>query len=157
MNFENFKGKKIRAYDYFNTLIQLGWKYDREESDLFDRLSKTFWREGIKVFLVFDEYCCIPPQEDVIIKDIIFFKFDKEKHTAKNVYTNFEERSKNKQYFKFESVEKYIAHLELDYPYIIPYSDFNTEDFHLLESIEIKEVSNAIQKEVWTDLCFCES
>ncbi|MCU0439252.1 MAG: hypothetical protein MUC49_15250 [Raineya sp.] len=43
MDFESLKGKKIDAYHYFNTLTELfGWKYDKEESDLFCKLSKTF-------------------------------------------------------------------------------------------------------------------
>ncbi len=157
MDFKSLEGKKVDAYHYFDTLTKLlGWKYDTEESDLFDRLSKTFWREGFKVFLVFDKYCCIPPQEEETIKSIVFFKFDKEKYTEKNVYIQFEERSKNKQYFKFENLEEYIAHLELNYPYIIPHSDFNTKDFNILEKIYLENVPSAIQKDIWADLCLCE-
>lgn len=158
MDFKSLEGKKIYVYDYFDTLTQLlDWKYDREESDLFYRLSKTFWREGIKVSLILKEYCCVPPQgEETTIQSIKFFSFDKKKYKEKNVYSHFEEISKNKQYFKFENAEQYIAHLESDYPYIIPYSDFNTKDVNLLQRIELIDVPIAIQKDVWDDLCLCE-
>lgn len=157
MDFVSLEGKEIDTYNFFNMLTEhLGWKYDKKESDLFDRLSKTFWDEGIKVFLVLNGYHCIPPQEYGFIKNIVFFKFDKKKHTEKNVYTHFQEINKNKQYFKFESVEEYIAHLEKNYPYIIPHSDFNTKDFNLLQRIDMVEVSNTILESIWDDLCLCE-
>ncbi len=161
IDFKSLEGKEVTTSDYFYTLTERGWKFDREESDLFYMLSKTFWAKGMKVSLIFQDSGCIPPDgEEGVIERVDFFKFDTKKYKEKTIYTQFEERSKDKG-FEFDNVEDYIAYFNEQYPFYIPHSDFNTDfyskDFDLLEKIELENVPTAIQKEVWTDLCNCES
>jgi hypothetical protein len=111
-------------------------------------LSKTFWAKGIKVCLVFQEHGCIPPDgEENVIEALNFFGFDKKKFKEKNIHTQFKADN-----YDFDTIEEYIAYFEEQYPYYIPHSDFNTEDYELLAAMDLADVPTAIQKEVWEDL-----
>ncbi len=151
IDFKSLEGKEVTTSDYFYTLTERGWKYDREESDLFYMLSKTFWSKGLKVSLIFENGGCIPPDEEDVIKCLDFYKFDKKKYKEKTIYTQFEENS-----YDFDTIEEYIAYFNEQYPNYIPHSDFNTNDYELLERVESDKIPANIQKEIWEDLINCD-
>lgn len=155
-DFDSLKGKTVDVRDYFYGLLDKGWKYDREESDLFYYLSKTFWSQHIKVLLAFDESFCVEPEsEPGLIQEVAFYGFDPEKYKEKNIHTEYE--NGNSQYFA--TLEDYIARIEGDWPLYIAHSDFNSrgKDFDLLERIDdLEKIPKAIQEEVWEDLRTCD-
>lgn len=152
VDFDSFKGKEVEVRDYFDGLLEKGWKYDREESDLFYYLSKTFWSDGIKVLLVFDEsFAVTPDDESGRIEEVAFYSFDKNEYKEKNIRTEYEDG--NSQYFP--TLEDYIARIEEEWPLYIEHSDFNSRggDFDLLKRIEdIEQIPKIIQEEVWHDI-----
>lgn len=153
IDFASLVGKTVLADDYFFGLTPKAWKYDLEDSDLFYMLTKTFWNKGIKVCLVFEESCCIPPDgEESTIQAIDWFTFDKKKVKERTIYTKFEEEYKAKNKDSFENVEAYIAHLNEDIPHYVAHADFNTKDYEQLTRTELSEIPLSIQKEVWADL-----
>lgn len=152
-DFRSFSGKQISVDDYFFNLTKMEWKYDTEESNLFNALSKTFWEKAIKVSIVLEEFCCVSPNnERTTVESIRFYSFDKNIYKEKNIYTEFEKEHKNDEGSDFKTVEEYITFIKNDNPYYIPFADFNTEDCKLLTEIEVQNVPIEIQKHVWEDL-----
>jgi len=153
IDFDSFKGKEVAVSDFFHGLLAKGWKYDREESDLFYYLSKTFWSNGIKVLLVFDEsFGVAPDDEPGRIEEVAFYGFDKDEYKEKNIRTEYD--NGNSQYFS--TLEDYIARIKEEWPLYIEHSDFNSRggDFDLLKRIDdMEQIPHAIQEEVWQDIC----
>ena len=148
--------KKISIDHYFYDLIEVGWKYDLEESDLFVRLSKTFWQEGIKVSLIFEEFCCVPPAAEIIkIEALRFYSFDVAKFPKRTIETLFVEMITS-PHNTWTSLDEYVAHLKKNYPLYLPRADFNTgighDDNHLLNEINPTEVPHSVMEMVIADL-----
>lgn len=149
-------GKEISVDAWFQHLIKHDWKYDLEESDLFYTLSKTFWKEGIKVSIVLENSCCIPPNnESSPIKMICLEKFDLTQYPKRDIYSVYKEERKN-QSNDFETVEEYIAYLNEQYPYYIHHADLNTgighNDNDLLQPIDVSYLPQSVTIELTSDL-----
>jgi len=152
-DFSSFTGKMIDVESYYYSLTEKAWKFDTEESNLFIALSKTFWKENIKVWLAFEEWCCVPPnKESTKIEYVNFYKFDPVVFKQKNIYTEYEGLYQEDECRDFETAEDYIKWMNHNYPHYIPYADFNTEDYKLLTATEVQNIPIEIQKQVWEDL-----
>lgn len=154
---KNLVAKSISVDKYFHTLTQLGWRYDLEESDLFIALSKTFWKEGIKISLVLIEFCCVPPNNEVSsIESIDCYSFDSSEYPQRDIYSLYQSEEEDNEYSEWDSVDDYIEHFDRNYPYYIPYADFNTglhnNDIDLLNPIDITAVPAAILSNIVNDL-----
>lgn len=159
IDFDALQNKEVEVSDYFNGLIAKGWKYDREEADLFYYLSKTFWDAGIKVHLFFEDAHSLPPEDETgVIERIAFYSFDKNKYLPKDIHTEYAEKAHKYH----SSVEAYIDHLEnaFSWTLYVAHSDFNSvgDDFDLLSLIDdLEKVPAAIQQEIWDDLQSCDN
>lgn len=163
MNFKKLEGKEIIISDYFLTLTEKGWKFDREERSFFHILSKTFWEEGYKVSILFEEDSPIPPdeEEENVIETVEFFKFDTKRFIERTIESEFEIR-KLQYPDENETIEEFEVYLRMDYAEYLAYIDFNThadfmaEDYKLLQKVDFSEVPQTILKEVWADLRSCK-
>lgn len=148
--------KKISIDYYFYDLIELGWKYDLEESDLFVRLSRTFWQEGIKVSLIFEEFSCVPPAEEILkIEALRFYSFDLDEFPKRTIGSLFLEMITS-PHNTWTSLDEYVAHLKTNYPLYLPHADFNTgighDEDHLLKEINPTNVPESVMENVISDL-----
>lgn len=152
----DLKNEKVLVDVCFYQLIELGWKYDLEESDMFIKLSKTFWNEGIKVSLEFDHYCCVPPESEItLIKDLKFYTFTIGQYPKRDITILFNEMQ-NDPFNTWNNVDQYMAHLETNYPLYIPYADFNTglgcDDDGLLDTLNLNDVPKSVLENVIEDI-----
>lgn len=152
-DFSTYTGKLIDAESYYYTLTEMGWKYDTEESNLFIALTKTFWKENMKVCLALQDWCCVPPyKESTSIESIDFYAFNPLVFKQKSIYTEYEDLYHRNEYHDFETVEDYINWMNNNNPSYIAHADFNTGDFALMTRVDVKDVSIDIQKTVCEDL-----
>lgn len=149
----SFTGKTIDVESYYYSLIEKGWKFDTEESNLFIALSKTFWKENIKVILALEDWCCVPPNKETTkVEYLDFFTFDSTVFKEKTIYTEYEGLYREDEGRDFETAEDYINWMKKNNPHYIKHADFNTGDFSLMKLADIKEIPLEIQKVIWEDL-----
>lgn len=149
--------KKIKVAQYYYGLTSKGWKFDIEESDLFVQLSKTFWKDGLKVSLILEQFSCVPPIENEFstIKELSFYSFSPQKYPQRTIPTLFEDLYKE-VYYQWKNVEDYMSHLERNYPDYLHFGDLNTtiyyNDDKFLKRLSPEKVSEFILQEVKEDI-----
>ncbi len=159
IDFHSLEAQEVEVKDYFDGLLAKGWKYDREEADLFYYLSKTFWDAGIKVHLFFVDSLCVPPEAEIVgTEELVFYSFDPNEYKRKDIHTEYADEAHKYH----DSVEAYIEQLEnvFNWTLYVEHSDFNShgDDFDLLVRLDdLTQVPAAIQKEIWEDLQHCQA
>jgi len=154
-DFSSFKTKTIDLKSCYYPLLAQQWKYLIEDNDLFAGLTKTIWKESIKVIMSFEGFCNTPPAPNksmALIDSIDFYSFNPVLFKQKTIYAEYEDLCREGDCQNFETAKDYIDWMNKNSPHYIPFADFNTEDFDLLTHIDVKEVPVEIQKQVWEDL-----
>lgn len=68
---------------YVELCLDGQWKHDLEESDLMKAFIRTWWKEGIRVQLVLEDFVCTPPfSEEANLRCIELGRFDPSKWKA---------------------------------------------------------------------------
>jgi len=146
--FQELSGKNCKVGNTFLKLTELGWKVDAEESDLMNRFSKTFRKEGIKAYLILEDFVCFPPDGDEsLVESVSFYSFDPETFPALSMNDIFErERKANDDTELYQDCEMLLAYADPQ--------DCGVLDSHWeqLTKIEYTDVPTQILEQVFQEI-----
>jgi len=140
-HFEQWGAQLIDVWRLTEALLQQGWKVDTEESDIMQALSKTWRREGVKVWLVLASSVCAPPHDEQSpIESLCFYRFKPATLPVRSIY--------EETYAPGDENEPWFAgHFE-QHGWIINNGDSNTGDDHLMTATPLGGIPAAIRMEV---------
>ncbi len=139
-----WRGRRVEVWRLYETLTQLGWKVDTEQSSLMVAMSRTWRAEGIKVWLRLEKPVCAPPDEVGTLDAIRFYRFDPaQMPTTTMLETMYRPGDEEKDW--------YPSHRE-EWDWLVAHGDPQTDTFALLRPIPLGEVPEPIREEAWMEI-----
>jgi len=140
-----WRGLRVNVSTLYDTLTELGWKVDTEESNLMTAMSRTWRAEGIKVWVDLQEFVCAPPDGECAPLDAIrFYRFDPTEMPtgtmAESIYSPGNED------------EPWYPHHRDVWAWLVENGDPQSDTRNLLRPIPVREVPRAILDEAWMEI-----
>lgn len=143
--FTAWRGEVVDVDRLYTTLTELGWKVDREESNLMHGMSRVWRDAGVKVWLWLDGFVCAPPDgETAAIDEIRFYRFDPAAMPTTTMADAMYEPGD-------EHEPWYPSHRE-DWDWLVTHGDPQFDTFALLTQVPLRAVPREILDETWLDL-----
>ncbi len=143
--FTGWKGEVVDVTRMYETLTELGWKVDREESNLMCGMSRVWRDAGVKAWLWLNAYACAPPDgETAPLEALEFYRFDPAAMPTTTMAEQMYEPGD-------EDEPWYPSHRE-EWDWLVTNGDPQYDTFELLTRVKLREVPRAILDEAWLDL-----